>query len=382
MSFTEEWFDDLSQDRLAALGRQVEGVPGIVVEIGSWEGRSTCVLANAIRPRPVIAVDTWQGSPNEISAELAAKRDVHSQFIENVKHYTSGNVIPVRKGWREFVPTISDPVALCFIDAEHTYEEVRDNIKAILPLMSPGGIICGDDAGHPPVRQAVLEVLHPNDDVLVLGNVWSYVVPERIDIDTTKAVAEIKSLAQAAINSATLKKRYDEVAATPSDIYLHLPRFVDMVKQSGAKTVIELGTRTGVSTIAWLYALEQTGGHLWSVDIDAKPPIGDYPHWTFIQGDDCKPEVQIQLPHQADIVFIDTSHHYEHTLRELRGYRSFVKKGGLMVLHDTELPVPEGAPASDPVYPVKRAVEQFISETGFRWLNIPECWGLGIIEVV
>jgi predicted O-methyltransferase YrrM len=366
MSFTEEWFDSLSQDRLATLARSVDNVPGIIVEIGSWEGRSTCVLANAIRPRPVIAVDTWHGSPGEISAELAAKRDVFGQFITNVKVLTGGNVCPVRKGWREFVPTISDPVALCFIDAEHTYTEVRDNIAAILPLMAPGGIICGDDAGHPPVRQAVLEMLHPNDDVLVLGNVWSFVVPNNYTAPARPSLASL----------------YEQQCATPSDIYLHLPRFVEMVKAGNATKVIELGTRTGVSTIAFLYALEQTGGHLWSVDIDAKPPIGDYPHWTFIQGDDESDEVLSQLPPNVDILFLDTSHHYEHTLRELRLYRSQVKSGGLIVCHDTELPVPEGAPATDPVYPVKRAIEQFIAETGFRWINVPECWGLGIIEVV
>lgn len=366
MSFTENWFGEASQDRLATLGRQVEDIPGIIVEIGCWEGRSTCVLANAIRPRAVIAVDTWQGSPGEISAELAAHRDVYGTFITNVRTLTGGNVVPVRKGWREFVPEISDPVALCFIDAEHSYQEVRDNIAAILPLMAPGGVICGDDAGHPPVRQAVLEALHPNDSILVQGNVWSYVVPDGPMPTATSDLAG----------------KYGVVSGTPSDIYLHLPRFVEMVKTSNAQKVIELGTRTGVSTIAWLYALEQTGGHLWSVDIDAKPPIGDYPHWTFIQGDDCRPEIQVQLPTQADIVFIDTSHHYEHTLRELRGYRPFVKPGGLIVCHDTELPQPEGMPASDPLYPVKTAIEKFIAETGFRWLNVPECWGLGIIEVV
>ena len=363
-AFHEEWFGELSQDRLAQLGRDVELVDGIIIEIGSWEGRSTCVLANAIRPRPVIAVDTWKGSPGEVSAELAVGRDVYGQFITNVKVLTGGNVVPVRKGWREFVPTISDPVALCFIDAEHTYEEVRDNIKAILPLMAPGGIICGDDAGHLPVREAVLECLSPADDILVLGNVWSFVVS-----DKPRKVSNLKA-------------EYDRVAATPSDIYEHLPVFVDMVLQSGAKKVIELGTRTGVSTLAWLYALEQTDGHLWSVDIDTKPPIGDYSHWTFIQGDDESDAVLSQLPEQVDILFLDTSHHYEHTLRELRLYKSQVKPGGLIVCHDTELPVPEYAPATDPVFPVKRAIEKFISETGFRWVNLPNCWGLGIIEVV
>ena len=77
-TFTENWFDQVSQDRLAELGRLVDNVPGVIVEIGSWEGRSTCVLANAIRPREVIAIDTWQGSPGEISHDLAAEREYGS----------------------------------------------------------------------------------------------------------------------------------------------------------------------------------------------------------------------------------------------------------------------------------------------------------------
>jgi predicted O-methyltransferase YrrM len=359
MSFTEDWFGAESQDRLATLGREVTDVPGIVVEIGSWEGRSTCVLANVIRPRAVIAVDTWQGSPGEVSADLASRRDVFATFLENVKTLTSGNVVPVRSAWREFVPKITDPVALCFIDAEHTYREVQDNIRAILPLMAPGGVICGDDAGHEPVRKAVLDTL-PADDVLVMGNVWSYRMPTK---------------------SSGLAKLYAEVASTPSDIYEHLPVFVDLVKRGNVQTVIELGTRTGVSTIAWLFALERTGGRLWSVDMDAKPGIGDYPHWTFIQGDDEDPVVFGQLPKPVDILFLDTSHHYQHTKRELELYRSFVKPGGLIVCHDTELPIPEGHPHGDPAYPVKRAIEEFVAQYGYRWQNLPNCWGLGIIEV-
>lgn len=359
MSFTEEWFGLESQDRLAVLARDVHNVVGLVIEIGSWEGRSTCVLANVVRPRVVLAVDTWQGSPNEPSADLAAQRDVYATFIDNVKTLTSGNVIPIKSGWREFVPKITDPVALCFIDAEHTYKEVHDNIRAILPLMAPGGVICGDDAGHEPVRKAVLDTL-PAEDVLVSGNVWSYTMPA---------------------GSPDLAKLYAEVAATPSDIYEHLPVFVDMVKKGNVQTVIELGTRTGVSTIAWLYALEQTGGHLWSVDMDAKPAIGDYPHWTFIQGDDEDQRVYSRLPLNADILFLDTSHHYQHTKRELELYRRFVKRGGLIVCHDTELPIPEGHPHGDPAFPVKRAIEEFVEQYGYRWQNLPNCWGLGIIEV-
>lgn len=353
--FTENWFHTESCDRLAQLGRQVNNVLGAIIEIGSWEGRSTSVLANAIRPRIVHAVDTWQGSPGEISAELAAERDVYATFERNIGILTGGNVETHRMGWREYMAGHHGPIALVFIDAEHTYREVHDTISAVLPFMAAGGVICGDDAHHPPVKQAVMELL-PNDELLRGGNVWSWTKP-------------------------TLEAEYERLARTPSDIYLHLPRFVGMVKAGNCKKVLELGTRTGVSTVAWLHALEQTGGHLWSVDIDTKPAIGEHAHWTYIQGDDTDETVIAQLPAPFDICFIDTSHHYRHTLWELDRYISLVRSGGLIVLHDTELPIPEGAPAGDPTYPVKRAVEQFVAARNLKWFNIPDCWGLGIIEV-
>jgi predicted O-methyltransferase YrrM len=59
---------------------------------------------------------------------------------------------------------------LVFIDAEHTYEEVRDTIEAFRPLMAPGGIICGDDVHHPPIVRAVVDTL--GSDVTVDASLW------------------------------------------------------------------------------------------------------------------------------------------------------------------------------------------------------------------
>jgi predicted O-methyltransferase YrrM len=177
-----------------------------------------------------------------------------------------------------------------------------------------------------------------------------------------------------------LEEQYTRLCSEPSDIYQHLPTFVDLVDELRAKHVVELGTRTGVSTVAWLYGLERTGGRLTSVDIDAKPAIGEFDHWTFIQGDDLDPDVVAQLPDEVDVVFIDTSHLYEQTLRELYLYRWLVRPGGVIVCHDTELPQPEGA-APRPRFPVKTAIQEFVAETGFEWVNVPYCWGLGIIRI-
>lgn len=176
-----------------------------------------------------------------------------------------------------------------------------------------------------------------------------------------------------------LKDEYQRLCREPSDIYLHLPRFVQMVTERNAQHVIELGTRTGVSTVAWLYGLEQTGGRLTSVDLDPQPEIGSWPHWTFHQCNDLDGDL-LGVLDEADIVFIDTSHHWAQTRAELNVYRWLVKPGGLLVCHDTELKYPEGA-GRVPAYPVRTAVEEFCSSEGFEWVNHPECFGLAVITV-
>jgi predicted O-methyltransferase YrrM len=177
-----------------------------------------------------------------------------------------------------------------------------------------------------------------------------------------------------------LEFNYAQACQTPSDIYLHLPRMVEIVEALDAKHVLELGTRTGVSTTAWLYALERTGGRLTSVDLDTKPPIGEFDHWAYIQGDDCDPAIIDQLE-PADIVFIDTSHWYRHTVQELAIYRWMVRPGGVICMHDTELPWPEGSQPGDPRFPVKRALNEFLAETGWEHINYPDCWGFAVIKV-
>jgi predicted O-methyltransferase YrrM len=177
----------------------------------------------------------------------------------------------------------------------------------------------------------------------------------------------------------SLRREFERLCVTPSDIYEHLSTFVDLVVARNAQHVIELGTRTGVSTIAWLEGLRQTGGRLTSVDIDERPDIGDYDHWTFVRGSDLDPSVLARLD-DADLIFVDTSHAYDQTVRELNVYVHLVRRPGLIVLHDTELKHPFGVPWF-PAYPVKTAVDEFCQENGYRWTNHTNCFGLGIVEI-
>jgi cephalosporin hydroxylase len=178
----------------------------------------------------------------------------------------------------------------------------------------------------------------------------------------------------------SLAEMYRERCLATSDIFEHLPTLVDLVVEHDCQNVLELGVCTGNSTVAFLYALEQTGGSLTSVDLDDAPPIGEHPHWSFIQGDDVDPQVFAQCD-LVDLLFIDTDHGYRHTLQELYLYSHLVRRPGLIVLHDTELEHPIGE-ALKPAFPVKKAVTEFCESEGYEFTNNPACYGLAVIRVV
>jgi predicted O-methyltransferase YrrM len=163
-----------------------------------------------------------------------------------------------------------------------------------------------------------------------------------------------------------------------SDIQYALPRLHDTALRYPHVAVLELGTRSGVSTTAFLAAAEQAGGHVWSVDTDGSLIPGWWHEsslWTFICGDD----LLVELPDcQFNVVLIDTSHRYEHTLAELRRFIPLVTPGGAVFLHDTTLP---GVFDDTTVYPVAKALDEFCAETGLTWIEHGGQYGLGEIAI-
>ena len=172
-----------------------------------------------------------------------------------------------------------------------------------------------------------------------------------------------------------------------SDIREYLPFLHETAHSYEHVRVLELGARQGNSTLAFLSAALMVHGSVVSVDID---PVADFtegmrrwrdcPWWTFIQGDDMDPAVQSLLPARCDVLFIDTSHTYDHTLAELRAYMPRVAPGGVALFHDTRIFGTWSEPG-DAIPPVARALDDYCAETSRSWENLPGEYGLGIIRV-
>lgn len=171
-----------------------------------------------------------------------------------------------------------------------------------------------------------------------------------------------------------------------SDIQGHVQRLYDLVIELGAQTVLELGVRDAVSTSAFLAALEQTDGHLYSVDITvSRHKIDEFndPRWSFFQGFSTGPVANTDLlPALFDIVFVDTDHTYELTAQEIEVWSPRVRHGGAMVFHDTNLERFEHHTTPQPPFPVRQAIEEWLAATKLSLTveSFPESYGLTIVR--
>ena len=172
-----------------------------------------------------------------------------------------------------------------------------------------------------------------------------------------------------------------------SDIQEYLPFLYEQARSRPGARVLELGARRGNSTLAFLAGAAESGGHVWSCDVenvlrypDGIGPWRDSPHWTFVRGDDMHPSVRAALPAGVDVFFLDTSHEYEHTLAELRAYMPRVAPGGVALFHDTRI-FGTWSEKGDNIPPVARALDDYCAGAGMSWENLDGEYGLGVIRV-
>lgn len=120
------------------------------VEVGVKEGKFSAHLLGAFPTLKMIGVDPYEQQPQSSAMGYQDYSDwnfgnIIRQLHANTNRF-GGRFRLIRKYSEDAAPEVDDhSVDFVFIDAQHTYEGVKDDIVLWRDKVKPGGILCGHD---------------------------------------------------------------------------------------------------------------------------------------------------------------------------------------------------------------------------------------------
>lgn len=137
---------------------------GSILEVGSYHGRSTCLLAQL--GRPVYAVDPFDGFDSDLPGD-----EIEWRLKANLRTRNLTNVTVYRQRIEDWM---ARPCGFAFLDGDHTY---RGTVNQIEVAQACGAQMIAihdvnDSGGGLEVKRAVIERLGPWSERVERLAVW------------------------------------------------------------------------------------------------------------------------------------------------------------------------------------------------------------------
>ena len=131
----------------------------IIVEIGSFQGRSTVGLAKGSKSgnnNMVYAIDKWSNNTVNGTKDVVISKE---NFINNLKNSKVDDIVtPIHSTSNEAFKNWDEPIGMIFIDGDHSYQGTKNDIKWC-DFVIPGGIISFHDYLSPKYDTSVIRAV-------------------------------------------------------------------------------------------------------------------------------------------------------------------------------------------------------------------------------
>ena len=129
----------------------------IIVEIGSFQGRSTVGLAKGSKlgnNNIVYAIDTWGNKV--VTKDVIISKE---SFMNNIKNSEVDDIVtPIHSTSNKAFVNWDKKIGMLFIDGDHSYNGVKSDIRWC-DFVIPGGIIAFHDYHSPKYDESVIKAV-------------------------------------------------------------------------------------------------------------------------------------------------------------------------------------------------------------------------------
>ena len=134
----------------------------VCLEIGVWKSQFSSRILNR-KPQKLYLVDPWEFMPQyddrNYGGRQCKKQDDMDRLYNRVKTKFDGNKnVVIMRGYSSTeVLKITTQLDWCYIDGDHSYEPVLQDLQLTYAITKVGGYVCGDDYQWAGVTKAVEE---------------------------------------------------------------------------------------------------------------------------------------------------------------------------------------------------------------------------------
>ncbi|MBI3211940.1 MAG: class I SAM-dependent methyltransferase [Simkania negevensis] len=154
-----------------------------IVEVGVFRGKNAKVLRELFPEAHLYLIDPWKPSPSYLQEGGSISQDpqMYEEAYKEVQmlFQDDQNTTILRYTSAEAAKKLPNDLDLVFIDANHHYESVKEDIETWRVKVRPGGMLSGHNYGRnrlPGVRQAVDEIFK-NKVHIGQDEVWIHIQP-------------------------------------------------------------------------------------------------------------------------------------------------------------------------------------------------------------
>lgn len=198
------WLEDMEAELLLAAAAFVTRGAGArtLVEIGSYQGRSTVVLGAALRalsPQSrLYAIDPHEGTVGAADRRLNRGTPTFDAFIANIAAAGVAQLVePIRS--LSYEVEWNRPIDLLFVDGLHDRLNVERDFRHFAPFLAPGAaVLFHDYAGYYPGVVAFVDEIVANEGWAVAARAGSMIMvhrpsasPERDAVVQERTVSQV-----------------------------------------------------------------------------------------------------------------------------------------------------------------------------------------------